>query len=665
MRCSSSTSKQGIALVIVLGMMSLLVLIAVSFAIMMRTERKSANNFSQIVQGRQAALSALDVVIQEINYEDPDLTNVYTSIQWTTNAVDNIGEPSDLPSLAGAKMGGGFYTRRKVPATEASTWSIMPQNSVYQENNGILYAYFVINDSGLIDINHVLENSNINYRAFLSAADYNALLSAADPAIGFSYVHAYNNREVEYWGDQKGASVKFDNYFSPFSRYTQKYRDQNTGVYEDRVVLSGILSNETQIIDGLTYAGLTPAEASQAYTNLIDYTDSDNTIASADLLKYCAEAVPMISEVAVTGMLYNTIGTEYTVDCYVDFEVWFPFATDSTLPPVNIDWSGTTVSMTPPFGNLALVSSSNVVPSMDAMQVYGPLQAHYRGTHNFGMNPLNFGNLSASVQITLTDCDQTPQTTPLSFTLSPSPGASFGTESYKIDDPRLNGDFAAWDALASPIGIGETNGSPPESEYPLVVADREIQQVGELGFIGIGGGPWRSIDTTNLNKRVLDAFTVYTNKYQHGLINPNTPDRDVIEAALVNTNNLAVPNPAATNAPIRDAILDSFVLTNSDPNIIFEQRSDIANVIRDERVLAACSDLFGVNGNAFTVLLAVRTFKDNTSPSDPTPDGDYNPDHDATLSQRFLVAQFWRDPISKETKLFFLKAPRRDDTRSF
>jgi len=87
---SSTDRRRGIALIIVLGMLSVMMVLAVAFAISMRTERIVAGNHLEVVRSRQLVYAALARALRDI---DQDLTRYNTEAypaQWSTRTV-NLG----------------------------------------------------------------------------------------------------------------------------------------------------------------------------------------------------------------------------------------------------------------------------------------------------------------------------------------------------------------------------------------------------------------------------------------------------------------------------------------------------------------------------------------------------------------------------------------------
>ena len=91
-RHSNYPSSSGMALVIVLGLISLLLISSVTFAIMMRIERASSANARNTIMARQFAKSTLASAIAAINYDIGDS-------KWPHwDAGDNNHKPDGLPA---------------------------------------------------------------------------------------------------------------------------------------------------------------------------------------------------------------------------------------------------------------------------------------------------------------------------------------------------------------------------------------------------------------------------------------------------------------------------------------------------------------------------------------------------------------------------------------
>lgn len=163
--------------------------------------------------------------------------------------------------------------------------------------------------------------------------------------------------------------------------------------------------------------------------------------------------------------------------------------------------------------------------------------------------------------------------------------------------------------------FGQLNPGPAAVELatpwllPLHAAERPLNHVGELCFIASDPGPagsWSYVDIVDTHARVLDYFTVYTNRYVHGLVNVNSRKEEVLVAALYNTNTLF--DISATFTLAEAEALAAEIKASAD-NAPFVMRSELGRLPRlqaDPRILAGSSDHLDVYGNSFTLLLLVK-----------------------------------------------------------
>ncbi|MEM7396587.1 MAG: hypothetical protein AAF492_30010, partial [Verrucomicrobiota bacterium] len=89
--------KDGIALVIVLGVLTALIVLTVGFATFLRTERLVAASYVDIVKLRQLGLGALDTLIYKVNND----------FSWANEPYPPLNEEYQLP-VAGNHGGAGL-----------------------------------------------------------------------------------------------------------------------------------------------------------------------------------------------------------------------------------------------------------------------------------------------------------------------------------------------------------------------------------------------------------------------------------------------------------------------------------------------------------------------------------------------------------------------------
>ncbi len=96
-RVIQDESRQGIALIIVLGMLSVMMILGVAFVITMRTERVAAGNYMEVMKARHLVYTALARAMDDI--EEDMQYPLYASTNypaWPTNYLDTFAKSVDL-----------------------------------------------------------------------------------------------------------------------------------------------------------------------------------------------------------------------------------------------------------------------------------------------------------------------------------------------------------------------------------------------------------------------------------------------------------------------------------------------------------------------------------------------------------------------------------------
>jgi hypothetical protein len=260
-----------------------------------------------------------------------------------------------------------------------------------------------------------------------------------------------------------------------------------------------------------------------------------------------------------------------------------------------------------------------------------------------------------------------------------------------VVDPRINWRNSDW-VLANPAVADNTLGDTNSISIPILAANEDgdiyianapITNVGELGFIALGGDvnplPWESVDLVGTNSAVLDVFTVHTNEYEYGLVNANSADREVLASAIYGARQENYPGDlaaVAVNWPRAQFVGAN--ITNYTATAFLGKKSELALVSaftngsatgstpvtenQKESLLRGCADMIDTRSNTHTVVLVVRPVRDRTTLTDNDANGIYDgEDVDIALGEQIAVAQVWRDPVSKESQVTFLKWVARSE----
>lgn len=688
----NTKEKKGIALVVTLGFLSVMIILAISFSTFMRTERKVAAGSIQLVQSDLAALGALNRIIYDINYQSRWSTNgLFPTNLCSTNATS--GESTGFQCetiLSDSKSGGRYFLNDAVkenlslpdePAFGSGKvtpeWYLLTTNFL---EVGVLYSFVIVNESGLLDINAFSTNWPDSVSTNYPVYDLPYLSAVTDNNAFFSkkkgeYLYLYAQPEIDDFVDSVGADR--NNHFTAYLPFVQK--GELGGAYTNRIVL-GTNTTLAELTPALVQAGI--VNAAQAYDNVMDYMDEDRFSRNPPL-GYGSEAVPMINEIGTRSRIVRTGSTNFNIHCDVFVELWYPFLNTFTNEFI-LRPDITAVSMDFGAGAVAVPYSS---PSTNFYQTFSWTNDQLltvvfsNVVHNYTYTPVlvpgtNMGNLVVELTPVLTNSgtgvgiyDLAPLLTITNYSM-PRPDVDETNNgpvaSLSIDDPRYNGVGTNWFiATQTMYPLPSTNmykQPPPADALPFYIADGEINHVGELGLVGTGLAQWDSISIIGVHSNLLDTITTHTNYYVRGPINIHA-DKPVWILGINALNQRFTDFLTDTNnkSPIymSDTHLSNF--TNNFPGFAAETRSALASYLTNKWVMANSSDFYDINGNAFTVIIAVKTFRD-LSPNSTISNHKYDgPDVDPDLAKNFLVAQLWRDPVSKETKLTFLKWQRRTD----
>jgi hypothetical protein len=169
-----SCRRRGVALIIVLGLLGLLLISAVSFAVLMRTERNAATNYRHTSSARQMLHAGLARAIEDINADiGADLCPA-----WTNRTVISGSLTNEYPeNIFFSRDTGGdqiparlltkdvmtyipvLYHRRLTDNTYTTPEWIPIKYPIGTENTIGRYAYAVIDTSGLLDAHRVYDTA--------------------------------------------------------------------------------------------------------------------------------------------------------------------------------------------------------------------------------------------------------------------------------------------------------------------------------------------------------------------------------------------------------------------------------------------------------------------------------------------------------------------------
>ncbi|MEI6516500.1 MAG: hypothetical protein WCO77_11005 [bacterium] len=676
-----TTSKSGVALIMVIGLVALMMVMAVAFAIYMRTERVAAGAFRNDVRARQLlhvaqarALDGLEANLGDRPYPNWDIL----SSSGGGGEVANFTNSPVLDWIPRAMLASGINPRPQ--------W-IQVSGGSEQGRVG----YMIVNCSGLLDANASGDGVTRGVGTNVAEIQVGNLPEMSD-INGFIASRPYETvQELNGFAGAANYVVRPVTNFVDFSYFPKPAR-----------VFVGGQSNQwdsqAQVIQAFRDSGLGSDPiwgdfANNAYMNLLDYVDSDSIPQRLDA--GCVEAVPMINEVDLTYQF--TLNPDRTWTAYLIFQVEYayPFVNSSTLSfnlNAGVSFSNlngnVSASFIPPAQNgitqpLGAIQSYGMidVPASDISLSGGPLPAGPVRVHF--QCALNLKMMTGGVA-----CDAVPAgaAAPLLFDIDLSP-VSDGqpvvvTKWIECIDPRFNwdpDDLAQWvpsDAILSvipsaaptpndinevtklslyPANYGQTASEDYDGDFFMHVANAPLRTAGELGSICYA--PLRTIrlyshsgapNTENAPfHKVLDNFSVTTNAPTHGFVNLNTRSIEVLAAILAGAPTRDFDAKVANWAPIAwdvaqtlaSKIVNQGCYTNlSDLGLIdWRAYSSVpGNELVSESYIRNTSGLLSCRQNLFIIFTYAQATRQvpNLGVS--------------TVSGCRGIAEVWRDPVQND-----------------
>lgn len=528
----------------------------------------------------------------------PNRSILINLTQRTSGLITNINSTSQAGwvQVGTTNDSGGVRWNQndRYAAIPAPDWvpQIMPVPST-----GIRYAYLIFNCSGLLDANEVGDDPQsrkvgqtpkeipLNNLSGIEISSIPQFISQRDGWGPYETLEELSrkNNGLRSWPDS----------LVNYSRIPQGNLIITNG--ERRVVIpeyiggDGSAWSSVAIKKAFADAGISTQSVDAVYNALVDYVDTNSI--PADLASPCTEAVPMFNEVWIRNRLTITTGLTYSVNNIfaVRFEVAYPFyslpASSSYTMDYSIQWGmvggGPTwllPATNPTVGTLTIpaITGKNyyqlpplniAITNNDSAAVLSLLGASYR--------------VAAEVKIEIKDAqgkrvDATPWPTntigvrlrmpdvtyAIPATIA-SPLVNTWEETSECIDPRFNwqSGTAYWKTGAvsslQRINLATSNywvqadSSDPRSDAfndTMYVANRPLKSVSELSYLirdSSSSGRWDTIHligNTNAysatasykSDNVLDYFTLETNAFLRGKVNPNTENPRVLASLFEN-----------------------------------------------------------------------------------------------------------------------------------
>ena len=573
------------ALILTLGLLTVITLAVVAFVVTMRIEHLAASNTVHRAMARQyvdlGASEAMGIVDWRLIGNN---ASCYPVQGWATNTPgmphffeqDCFGCPSTNGDPICLFRGSATNLLPGTLAAQAgqvqSGWITISETNATTGSTGIQagrVSFLVVNLSGMMDV-HALNadrrqmlgepNSayallggatNGNYsRVFLTQPDLTAANQgqAASNLVTFSYdpgpdvFFAYTN--LPALGTRAFANLLTN-------RFNINIATQYAGNFTSQAFQDNWF---TPVSNLLADAGVT-APAPVAW-NILNYLDSGHIpIVAAGAppafrAGYGVKDVPLINEVALLPIdgLVNHYG--------VSVELWYPFV-PHTSPATKL-WVGVYTNDPGTTAVSAFTGAHEPPPTSLSFELPVPAM-DYDGTEYFvgtnnqyvvfekiipGTPPtINYLPIDAShpvwiwPRVYVSDSGGNDVCVDEALVCGNQLTRWEGTGSIQYGDPRTNHCAPvvvnATTSLAAPT-LGTTNNPCDIPSLPLVLADAPMRSAGELRYIYAPGMPGGRIDfTTSIGGACRDRFTVLgTNAPVHGLVQANTPYTNIWQALL-------------------------------------------------------------------------------------------------------------------------------------
>lgn len=587
--CKETKSKNGVALVMVLGLLTVMIILAVSFAVSMRTERLASGNYADTVRARELvhvalarAMNDLAVNLGPTGLYQPDgkvypswnVTNSYTNTddigaaRWSTNIYLIKGEATNyIPRALWLETTNADLT------SSSNHW--LPIESAAPPAAGLppatnlmgRVAYLILNCSSLLDANYAgsagARSGGTNPQEIaianleeIGVAGLNDFLTARNSAVRYETL-AQLNSMGDFYNPATNLFV--------YSRALPGYWNANPlpyGSVGTQVNLSGsvadLVGRWSEITNAFVQAGFSLSESGVLFSNLIDYVDDDSIPSN---MESCVENVPMINEVVVSNRIEVSAGSvganrNYRVITDVHVECWYPFV-ESAAVSFNLNitnkFSGSpgfqhsdnTANITP----LTSASESPPVKYLCCHLEKGPFELPI-------VDPITLTTtIDPKVQLSV-NVDSLKNPIALTTTHDGSTIANDNkAASFECLDPRFNdnsADLKRWrprtvspsDAPVSDVNPWMTGwwltNSDGDVDSVMYVANNRLHSVAELSYLVYTNAPWKTVKLYGPNRhRVLDVFglstntsdVLMTNMVFRGLVNCNS--NSVLDATAV------------------------------------------------------------------------------------------------------------------------------------
>jgi hypothetical protein len=688
-------SRDGIALVVVLGFLTLLVIMAMGFAISMRVERLSARNSVDLVKVRQLGEAALARVVSDVDEDLGDSLIPNWRGNWADGVFESVGSGVPMTNLLSGQTTNhvprSLWNGARVASANAQWLPLQYVNNAGQTITAGRYAYLVLDCSGLFDVNFDYSTTNqfpqsrgvglTPYEFRLDSALLGEVVDANWTKMITCRTDTSQNIEKPWYRLESVAELApflcqgyanapplrqgtIPSNFFCYSRFPQGYLDTSGQVAQPEFI-GGTNFEDGPVRTVLQDMGITDVD--NMILNLRDYMDADYQ--PGNLASFCTEMVPMINEVVVSNSFDYVNPTTYTNRYQVMVELWFPFGLSNPRaynvrigarysgasinpPPLN-----QTINLSSPIAARSFIVVTSTVQQLASATLPGPmgnavvdLAVIVQETTDGTKAVDSMGQVGGLMRI------------PIGQTIGAALQGGF-LRGMSVNDPRINWngqDTTQW-RDNTPITLGTNNNAAAvtmTSQYAdggptMYVRNGNMQVPGEMGLLLYDASrPWRTIDLlegTGDFFPVLDRFTTRTNEVVYGLINPNSWNTGVVATAFrgmpverfPGETGAATMSAAQALATARGIAAGARTITNISElgstiisNGIRTAMGSALDIMQLEGAVRNSANLLSPRHNAFTVILAAQLVDEENNP----------------IAETRGVGIVWRDPYPVDNR---------------
>lgn len=594
LRFKEKNNRNGVAIIIVLGMMALLMMLGVAFSVSMRIERRSAGNYSHSVATKNLVWAGLARAIDDIeNNPTYGMLNADGSVKHVFPPFDalssedpgasnpiyvNLGRGEALDYIPGA-----LKNMAEGAESEWVNFSVEWGSGNNKATNVPgLFSYLILNCSDFIDANYA--GGATNRMAGVDASELQ-LVDADFTQNDLDNFVDVRDDDIRYetLQEQRALTGITNDKFVVFSRYPT-----NGGL----ISLAGSVAELTTVVrsekikDELDVADIYKADADFIFNSMIDYIDKDSVPFALD--EAYVERVPMINEVSLGRFRIDRDPASATLrERDITIELAYPFVEKSEENFKLVGSVTTIISNTS--ANVTFSFDDPIDESIDITKEYNLVEVELPERLNILVPSTNNIDISFEVkcQVILDGGDNNGVVVDAQAGI----GLVFGVYHAGVDDPFKMAKEAIpslecvdprFNWMSDPVGDGsvadikdnagyqwhqcvnapdtDTEGDINKAtetwfaEYPredgydtnmqMRVSNRgSLASVGELGNLIRRSHRKSKFNTIRLydygvgssavRDKVFENFTVETNSVRRGLVNINSAFPEMIEPAFV------------------------------------------------------------------------------------------------------------------------------------